>query len=120
MTDTFADSFNIPRLPDIAGPDTPRWLVRALELFADHNLPNEELDLRGQYTENRMFLRRIEKERIEGKLTLIDLRDMEESFAKACADPDGDPMLALETVYLEKYYARQPKVKTTLRAASNP
>lgn len=112
MADTFADDFNLPRmvdLPDIACASTPRWLVRGFELFADHNLPNDELDLRGQYTENRMFLRRIEQDRRDGKLSVADLRDMEEAFAKACADPEGDPMLAIEKVYLEKYYARQPK-----------
>lgn len=112
MSDSFADDFNLPRmvdLPDIAGVDTPQWLVRALDLFADHNLPNDEFDLRGQYTENRMFLRRIEQERINGKLNTIDLRDMEEAFAKACADPDGDPMLAVEKVYLDKYYTHQLK-----------
>lgn len=116
MGDTFAEDFNLPRmadLPDIATTDTPRWLVRALELFADHNLPNDEFDLRGQYTENRMFLRRIEQDRKDGKLNQNDLRDMEESFAKACADPEGDPMLAIETVYLDKYYARQPKRRAT-------
>lgn len=118
MGDTFAEDFNLPRsvdLPDIATAETPRWLVRALDLFADHNLPNDEFDLRGQYTENRMFLRRIEQDRVDGKLNVSDLRDMEEAFAKACADPEGDPMLAVETVYLDKYYARQPK----RRAAPN-
>lgn len=123
MSDTFAEDFNLPRmvdLPDIAGPDTPRWLVRAMDLFADHNLPNDEFDLRGQYTENRMFLRRIEQERIDGKLNLIDMRDMEESFARACADPEGDPMLAVEKVYLEKYYARQPKRRTAPVSAVQP
>lgn len=112
MSDTFAEDFNLPRmvdLPEAATNDTPRWLVRALDLFADHNLPNDEFDLRGQYTENRMFLRRIEQDRLDGKLSPVDLRDMEEAFAKACADPEGDPMLAVEKVYLDKYYARQPK-----------
>ncbi len=116
MSDKFAEDFNLPRmvdLPDVAATDTPRWLVRALELFADHNLPNDEFDLRGQYTENRMFLRRIEQDRKDAKLTANDLRDMEEAFAKACADPEGDPMLAIETVYLDKYYARQPKRRVT-------
>lgn len=120
MPDTFAEDFNLPRLvdmPDIATATTPRWLVRAFELFADHNLPNDEFDLRGQYTENRMFLRRIEQDRLDLKLNDADMRDMEEAFAKACADPEGDPMLAVEKVYLDKYYARQPKRRTAPNAA---
>lgn len=112
MADVHSEDLQAPRvsgLPDITGPTTPRWLVRAFDLFADHNLPNDEFDLRGQYTENRMFLRRIEQDRIDDKLNANDLREMEESFAKACADPEGDPMLAIEKVYLDKYYARQPQ-----------
>lgn len=113
MSDAINEQFAKPRLVDMPNVppsgDIPRWLERAMELYADHNLPNDEFDLRGQYTENRMFLRRIENDVKEGKLSATDLRDMEEGFAKACADPEGDPMIAIEQIYLDKYYARQPK-----------
>lgn len=93
--------------------DAPSWLVRAMELFADHSLPNDEFNLRGQYAEYRMFLQRIEEHRQKGLIPARDLRELEEGFAKACADPHGDPMLALESIYLQQYYRRQPARRAT-------
>lgn len=113
MTDVYAPPAAEPRAADREAfrHDTPRWLIRAMELFADHNLPNDEFDLRGQYAENRMFLRRIEQDRQKGMVPVEDQRELEEAFAKSCADPHGDPMLALESVYLQQYYRRQPVMR---------
>lgn len=120
MSEAYVEMFNAPRIAELVekfAPDTPAWIVRAMDLYADHNLPNDEYDLRGQYTENRMFLRRLEQDRQKGLLQAETLRDMEVSFARACADPEGDPMLALEEVYLRNYYLAQPKLKASAATA---
>lgn len=94
---------------EVFAPDAPNWLRRAMTLYDAHNIPNDERDLQGQYTENRMFIRRLERERQSGLFSPVELRDMEEAFAQACAQPEGDPMLALELLYLKHFDARQPQ-----------
>ena len=120
MTGTQIETFSalhLAQYADVFGDDTPKWLRRAMELYEAHSIPNDEYELQGQYTENRMFIRRLEQDRQKGLLRSGELMQMEEAFAKACADPEGDPMLALEHLYLQHFDARQHKHRSAPAAA---
>ena len=98
---------------------TPAWLLRALDLYADHSLPSDCTDLRGQYAENRIFLQRIVMDYKEGRLNRSAMHDLEEIFTRACARPEADPVLALEEHYLRLHDTRQlsppPQARLSLR-----
>lgn len=93
-------------MPRPTGQATPSWILRALDLYSDHSLPSDCTDLRGQYAENRIFLQRIVRDYNEGLISRAAMHDLEEIFTRACARPEGDPVLALEEHYLRLHDAQ--------------
>lgn len=89
------------------------WIKTALELFSDSHVTERDEALRGQYAENRMFLRRIAEDHQRHSLTDGDMADLESAFLQACRKEHDDPMLALEIIYLDIHDKRR-------RQASRP
>lgn len=104
---------------DMQGAAPTAWIEQALKIFEIKQVDDAPDTRQGQFTENRIFLRRIAAEWDKRTLTLPDMRLLERAFERAVARHPEDVLLDVEKVYLRLYdrkHRRKPAAAQRLSA----